>query len=96
MVSRHERLAENQERFRRANNRLNERVRTMVRERQRIPFLCECADESCTEPVSLTPEEYAAVRTSDTRFLIVPGHQTIKGENIVEPHDHYAVVEKWN
>ncbi|HYY33958.1 MAG TPA: hypothetical protein VE693_10335 [Gaiellaceae bacterium] len=94
MGSRQERLTGNQQRFRRANDRLNERVRTMVRERQRIPFLCECADETCTEPVSLTAEEYAAVRASDTRFLIVPGHQTTEDEDVVEEHDRYAVVEK--
>jgi hypothetical protein len=95
MATRQKRLAENQDRFRRANDRLHERVRTLVRERQRIPFLCECADESCTEPVSLTTAEYAAVRGSDAHFVVVPGHQAVDVEDVVEQHDRYAIVEKW-
>ena len=44
--------------------------------------------------VRLAAAEYEDVRASDTRFLIVPGHQILDSERIVEEHDRYAVVEK--
>jgi hypothetical protein len=89
-----ERLVDNQERFRRANERLHERVMSLARDGQRIPFICECADEDCVDSVHATLGEYVAVRDTDSRFLIVPGHQTIDGEHVVEERDNYNVVEK--
>jgi hypothetical protein len=94
MVPRDERLVENQERFRRANERLHERVVTLARDEQWIPFLCECADEECVSAVHATLGEYAAVRDDDLRFLIVPGHQMIDGEHVVEKRERYNIVEK--
>jgi hypothetical protein len=94
MVPRDERLVENQERFRRANERLHERVVALARDEQRIPFLCECADEDCVDAVHATLGEYAAVRDDDLRFLIVPGHQMIDGEHVVEERHRYNIVEK--
>jgi hypothetical protein len=94
MVPRDERLVKNQERFRRANERLRERVVVLARGEQRIPFLCECADEDCLDAVNATLGEYAAVRGDDLRFLIVPGHQMIDGEHVVEERDRYHIVEK--
>jgi hypothetical protein len=94
MVPRDERLVKNQERFRRANERLRERVVALARGEQRIPFLCECADEDCVDAVNATLGEYAAVRGDDLRFLIVPGHQMIDGEHVVEERDRYHIVEK--
>jgi hypothetical protein len=94
MIPGQEPLIENQERFRRANERLHERVRAMVRGEQPIPFICECADESCLEPVHVTSREYLTVRDADSRFLIVNGHPTVDGEEVVEDRGEYAVVEK--
>jgi hypothetical protein len=94
MVSRHARLAKNQELSRRANERLNERVAAMLLGDRPIPFLCECADGTCTEPVSLTEDEYVAVRAEDSRFAIVPGHAMLDDEDVVEEHELYDVVEK--
>jgi glutathionylspermidine synthase len=94
MVSRQERLAKNQDRFRRANERLHERISDLARIDQRVPFLCECADETCTAPVNVTLDEYADVRGARARFLIVPGHPTIEGEEVVAENERYAVAEK--
>lgn len=94
MIPRDERLVENQERFRRANERLREQVVALARGEQRIPFLCECADEDCVDAVHATLGEYAGVRNEDLYFLIVPGHQTIDGEHVVEERERYNVVEK--
>jgi hypothetical protein len=58
-------------------------------------WICECADESCTERVAMTGEEYAAVRDSG-RFAVAPsGEHVIPAvERIVEMHPRYWVVEK--
>jgi hypothetical protein len=94
MVSRQDRLVENQHRFRRANQRLQERVRDMAGAEQRVPFLCECADEACTAPVHLTLDEYKGVRDHRALFLIVPGHARVAGEDVISENERYAVVEK--
>ena len=84
----------NQERFRRANQRLYERVIAVVGDDRPVAFLCECADDSCTEAVNVTVREYRDVRGEDARFLIVNGHATVAGEEVVEDRGEYAVVEK--
>jgi hypothetical protein len=94
MASRGVRLVENQERFRRANERLSDRIRASEHGARPIPFLCECADDTCTEPVHLTEDEYRAVRADKSHFVIVPGHKTIEGEDVVDEHKDYAVVAK--
>jgi hypothetical protein len=59
-------------------------------------WVCECANESCTEPVRLSVREYDEVRTYPTHFVIVPSkrHVTTDVERVVERTDRYWVVEK--
>ena len=42
-----------------------------------IPFLCECADPTCTAIVRLTLEQYEHVRAHPHRFVSVYGHETL-------------------
>ena len=79
----------------------NERMRTLViRERfeptQRVPFLCECADRSCSEIVMLSLREYERLREYPRRFLLVAGHEDAEAayERIIEAENGYAIVEK--
>jgi hypothetical protein len=79
----------------------NERTRKIaLRERfeytQRVPFLCECADRSCTEIVMLSLADYERIREHPSRFLLVAGHEDAEAdyERIVEAENGYAVVEK--
>src|SRR3954468_14706361 len=39
-----------------------------------IPFICECAEERCSELVRLTLEEYEQVRANPRWFINAPGH----------------------
>lgn len=91
---REERLAENQTLFRRANERLEQAVEDHVPEDQRVPFLCECADAFCRGRVDLTLEQYGKLRARENRFAVVPGHPRVEGEEIVEHHESFHVVEK--
>jgi hypothetical protein len=59
-------------------------------------FVCECAAETCTEEVSLTLEEYEAVRKRSDRFFVKPGHVVGDVEIIADAagDGRYQVVEK--
>jgi hypothetical protein len=59
-------------------------------------WLCECANRECIEPVPLTHEEYEAVRTRPTCFIVLPdeAHVLSDVEDVVERHERYWVVEK--
>ena len=90
-------LAANQSRFRRTNERLERAARSHRFEPgDRLPFLCECADPSCFEAVWLCIAEYEQVRANSNRFVLVAGHEDPEAahERIVEAENGYAIVEK--
>lgn len=60
-----------------------------------LPFLCECADVSCTEIVRMTPAEYADLREQPARFTTVPGHERHESwARVVEQNERFEIVEK--
>jgi hypothetical protein len=61
-----------------------------------LEYVCECADTGCNETVPMTHEAYRAVRAGTSRFLVVPGHERAEIEQVVESHDGYLVVEKFD
>lgn len=45
--------------------------------------------------ISLTRDEYEAVRSHPARFFVIPGHEDLNGsEVVVETFDRYVLVEK--
>jgi hypothetical protein len=90
-------LAANQSRFRRSNERLERAAHShRFDAADRVPFLCECADPDCFEAVMLSIAEYEQVRQHPSRFLLVAGHEDPEAahERIVEAENGYAIVEK--
>jgi hypothetical protein len=63
---------------------------------QRVPFICECADEGCYEAVMLRIPDYEQIRQHPSRFLLAAGHEDAEAvhERIIEVEAGYAVVEK--
>jgi hypothetical protein len=92
--SRQQRVARNEALFRKVNERIEE-VNEELEGGGRSDFLCECGDEECTEPVSLTLAEYEEVRANPTHFVIAPGHDVIDVERVVRETDRFAVVQKF-
>ena len=90
MTEREERLGKNEAVFREVNERIRE-VTIIPAETQ---FLCECADASCTAPVSMTLSAYEGVRANPRHFLVVPGHEVLEVEDVVEEHAAFTVVRK--
>jgi hypothetical protein len=87
-----EKRAENEAAFRRANEQIRAAERELQPPLERVPYLCECDDVRCREPIRLTAAEYEHVREDGATFVILPTHRD-EGE-IVETHDDYLVVCK--
>jgi hypothetical protein len=91
-----ERVGSSEAMFRR---RINESVGTDYAETNYawlIGFLCECGDWGCEETIELTRREYESVREDSRRFVVIPDHAIGTTEDIVERHQRYAVVNKYD
>ncbi len=80
----------------------NERIESAAEEYDfsaPIPFICECADPSCTNVVPMTMREYEQIRAEPTHFLSLPDHEQMALKNlnvaeVVQRHPGYVVIEK--
>jgi hypothetical protein len=91
--AREERVARNETLFREVNERIK-RVNVGLATVEASDFLCECGDDGCTDPISLTMREYEEVRADPTHFAVVPDHVVPDVEQVVAQSDRYAVVAK--
>jgi hypothetical protein len=94
MQSREERIARNDSTFRAAN----EQIANYASDHEfveHVPFICECATESCLAVVDLSLAEYEEVRSSPTRFFVAPGHQGSEGDvSMLDDRGRYVLIEK--
>ena len=94
MQSQEERIARNDSTFRAAN----EQIADYASEhgfRDQVPFICECATESCVVVIDLSLAEYEEARSSPTRFFVAPGHQGSEGDvSTLDDRGRYVLVEK--
>lgn len=90
-----ERIARNDATFRHANERISAAAGA-YRMDTPVPFLCECADPTCSEVVRLKLDDYEEIRADSRHFLNIPGHQEADGatEVVVAKRDGYVIVEK--
>jgi len=89
-----ERRVQNEAIFRRANERLKDRLSQLEAD-GRIPFVCECGNSDCLETVELTSEAYECVRAARDHYFMLAGHEDAATEKVVERHDNYIVTEKY-
>lgn len=94
MQAREQRVAENEVRFRALNERLRERGSAWEGRDGVISLVCECGDEDCTMPITLTPPEYESVRAEETQFAVVSGHVRPEVEDVVAEHEGWMLVRK--
>jgi hypothetical protein len=87
-----EERAANEATFREANERIRQAQRELQPPAERVPYLCECEEPSCREPIRLSAEEYELVRGDPTYFVVVTGHST--DGDVVAERDGHAVVHK--
>jgi hypothetical protein len=90
------RIAENESRFRDANERIEEAVLTHEVTTFTMPFVCECGREDCLKILRLTLAEYELARQGPRLFLCVPGHQIIGPgiARIVRETSKFVIIEK--
>jgi hypothetical protein len=88
-----EQRAENESRFREANEKLERKVVKLAITEVRTPYFCECDDPRCTAIVSLSIREYEAVRAKPMQFVVTPGHDA-KPDRVVEQHEGFNLIEK--
>jgi hypothetical protein len=93
MAVSNEQLAQRQNLFRDANERI-EYAATVVGHKGLRPFICECSLDGCVERIEVEPEIYEEVRDNPARFLTLPGHELIELEAVVARRPSYQVVEK--
>lgn len=86
-------MARNETLFREVNERIKD-VNEHLGTQEEADFICECGDDECTAPISVTLAEYEGVRRDGTRFAVVPDHVVDDVERVVSRNERFAVVEK--
>jgi hypothetical protein len=63
-----------------------------------VPFICECAEETCMAIVRLTMSAYEDVRQRPRRFFNAPGHEALSvnagAATVVERLPTHVIVDK--
>jgi hypothetical protein len=92
-----ERVAFNDDIFRKANEAIHDEIEGLIPESSGgLPFICECAEEGCTQVLRIPLPDYERLRSDPRLFLNAPGHENAAQgwAAVVERHEHYVVVEK--
>jgi hypothetical protein len=93
---RDEKLARNQALFREINERIMSLSTAFAAAHGvQLDLICECSDESCTNPIRVAIDDYQRVRASAIRFLIYPRHDIPRLEQVVDRGNGYEIVEKF-
>jgi hypothetical protein len=92
----HARIAKNDMIFRDANEHIRAKADEYQVEIDRLPFLCECPREDCTELVPLTIPEYSRVRANASHFFTLPEHADDERPlgTVIRREGTYVIVEK--
>jgi hypothetical protein len=88
-----ERLAKNEILFRAVNERLDDLSEAIPSEKS-TDYLCECSDTTCFANIELREDEYERARSRPTVFMLVPGHERLEIERVIEGNERFLLVEK--
>jgi hypothetical protein len=90
------RLARNEVMFRAINERIRELAHKLGdQEDEDVSFVCECADETCVERISMKLSQYDEVRVLPARFFVVPSHEaTPLVETVLFRSADFVIVRK--
>lgn len=87
-----ERFSRNQVIFREVNERLREVADPSATVTQ---YVCECGHAECRETIELDLVDYDAIRSTPNAFVILPGHEKLEFERVVEDaNDRFMLIEK--
>ena|SRR2546423_2755624 len=94
--AREKRAASNQTLFREVNERVKELNDGFTLVTPLGEWICECANDTCTERVEMSATEYEEIRSDGVRFFVAPseGHVWPDVEVVTARNARYWVVEK--
>ncbi|MGN6796954.1 MAG: hypothetical protein ACTHKS_02270 [Gaiellaceae bacterium] len=78
---------------------VNERIKALqhsfaVAEREPLQMICECDRLDCTERVAIGVDVYELVRSHPAQFVVTPGHEDTKVDEVIRETSGYTVVRK--
>jgi hypothetical protein len=88
-----ERIGNNERLFREVNDRING-IQEDFGHAHAFDIVCECGAQGCMERLTLTHEQYTALRENPRTFAVVAGHVAEDVEDVVERNEAFWVVEK--
>lgn len=89
-----QRAARNEALFRAVNDNIAELEERHGSVTDELLMVCECADDACTQRLTVDPGTYKRVRQQPRHFLVIPGHERPEIERVIETHGAYFIVEK--
>jgi hypothetical protein len=74
---------------------VNERIREFdpLETSGEYDFICECLDDTCTEAMHLTWQEYETGHVEPDQFAVLPGHEQ-PGHDVVLRTARYFLVQR--
>jgi hypothetical protein len=93
MKSREEKVARNERLFQEVNRQI-EKLEESLGQPERLTILCECSKKHCLDTLDVEPAVYQRVRSRPLLFFVVPGHEDLEVERVVEQTRTFLVVEK--
>jgi hypothetical protein len=94
--ARENRAASNQTLFRDVNERIKELNEGFTLFTPLGEWICECANDTCTERVEMSATEYEKIRSEGTRFFVAPRDEHVwpDVERVMDRCERYWIVEK--
>lgn len=59
-----------------------------------IQFKCECADENCSQRISIKLSTYKEIHKDRKAFIVKPDHQVEDIEKVISKNKDYNIVQK--
>ena len=90
------RIGENESRFRKANEKIEDAALRLEPNANTLPFVCECGRADCLQTLRLSFRAYEQAREKGTYFACAPGHE-ITGDGIgrvVRRTSSFVIMEK--
>ncbi len=89
------RKAANEAVFRNVNERIEALQHSFaVAEREPLQMVCECDRLDCMERVPVSVDAYELIRSHADQFVVSPGHEDPKVEEVVSVTTGYTIVRK--
>src|ERR1700748_3383063 len=93
MKSREEKVARNERLFQEVNRQI-EKLEESLGQPQTLTILCECSKKHCLDTLEVEAPVDRRVRSHPLLFFVVPGHEDLEVERVVDQTRTFLVVEK--